>query len=289
MPNGVKVTRKEEISVDKSDDSNCHEVETETDNSTNEDDIARKRPKCKHPKSKRPKSTHTNSTRKHPRTNDADEEEYDSDDDKLNWKNDNPVPKLVGPIDVSDVPDQPRIKKNEDPYLDNSRTKKGKMSSKYMGVYWDVRHNGWKAQVMLGGKNRSLGHFKTEKEAASVYSKACYKYKRHLAKEKLTGIYGGLNLNDIPEQPLIPKDGVVDNSDPNKSRFKGITKCKTKWQPRITIEGKLRYLGSFKTQEEAASIYAKAQFLLERRKKVMLCGEKQSLESEKEAAYMYSK
>eukprot|EP00978_Attheya_sp_CCMP212_P036280 scaffold163203_cov53-Attheya_sp.AAC.5 len=264
---GVWVTRQEESSDDNSDVRNYDEGETETDDSTSEDDVARKRPRRNDPKSKRPTSKHTNSTRKRPRTDDADEEEYDSDDDKLNWKNDSPAPKLVGPIDVSDVSEQPRIFKNETPYKDNTRKKKGRMTSKYMGVYWDVRGNNWKAQVMLCGKNRSLGYFKTEKEAASVYSKACFKYKPHLAKEKLTGIYGGLNLNNIPEQPLIPKNGVVDKSNPNKSRFKGIKKSKTKWQAAITIEGKLRHLGSLKTQEEAASIYAKAQFLLERRKK----------------------
>jgi hypothetical protein len=267
MPTAVTVaawvTGQEEISEDNNDDSSYDEG-GKTEKDASDDDVARKRPMNKKQRSKHTKSKRTKSTKQRSRTDDDDEEEFNSDDDKVNWKNDNPVPELVGPIDVSDVPDQPCILKDDDPYKDNTRRRKGKMTSKYMGVYWESTHSRWKSQVMLCGKNRSLGYFKTEIEAASVYSKVCFKYKRHLAKGKLTGIYGGLNLNGIPDQPHILKDGVVDNSDPNKSRFKGIKKCKTKWQPRVTVEGKARYLGAFETQEEAASIYAKAQFLLER-------------------------
>lgn len=51
------------------------------------------------------------------------------------------------------------------------KTYKGKpTSSKYKGVHWDARGNGcWVASATLNGKQRELGRFHDEKEAALSY------------------------------------------------------------------------------------------------------------------------
>lgn len=48
-------------------------------------------------------------------------------------------------------------------------------SSKYKGVCWDKKHNSWKAQIKTNKKNKYLGLFKTEKEAAKAYNTEAFK------------------------------------------------------------------------------------------------------------------
>ncbi|MDO7874299.1 HNH endonuclease [Hymenobacter sp. ASUV-10] len=50
--------------------------------------------------------------------------------------------------------------------------KNGSSSSKYVGVSWKKREQRWAAQIRLDGKNKGLGTFKDELEAAKVYDQA---------------------------------------------------------------------------------------------------------------------
>jgi hypothetical protein len=43
-------------------------------------------------------------------------------------------------------------------------------TSRYKGVSWNRQRNGWDAQICLNGKNRYLGRFRTEVEAAKAYN-----------------------------------------------------------------------------------------------------------------------
>lgn len=44
--------------------------------------------------------------------------------------------------------------------------------SKYRGVGWNPRLSRWHATLIVGGKTKYLGSFKTEKEAAETYDRA---------------------------------------------------------------------------------------------------------------------
>lgn len=62
-------------------------------------------------------------------------------------------------IDLSDVPAQPLILKNQLPKEFNDNTRKRRTncnSSKYTGVYFDSKQKKWKAQMMIDG-NVSVG------------------------------------------------------------------------------------------------------------------------------------
>lgn len=48
--------------------------------------------------------------------------------------------------------------------------KRGRRPSKYIGVSWDGRS--WRAHIRINGKQRSLGHFKSEDEAHRAYLNA---------------------------------------------------------------------------------------------------------------------
>lgn len=58
-----------------------------------------------------------------------------------------------------------------------NRTKsRGNYSSKYKGVYWCKRTDKWAAQIHVSYKNKSLGYFTNEIEAAEAYDRAACHY-----------------------------------------------------------------------------------------------------------------
>eukprot|EP00984_Skeletonema_dohrnii_P001455 scaffold463_cov107-Skeletonema_dohrnii-CCMP3373.AAC.5 len=157
-------------------------------------------------------------------------------------------------IDLNDVPPQPLILKNDlsqsKEYNDNTRRRNVKKdSSKYTGVYFDKGMKKWKAQIMIEGIVRSIGYYEIEEEAAADYARAVFKYKP----KKGYATYGGLDLEGIPDQPLI-------RSETSKSGYKGVKRNKSRWE--ATLNGK--NLGTFDTKEEAAGIYARARYYVDK-------------------------
>lgn len=58
-------------------------------------------------------------------------------------------------------------------YSQNSQNKKSKKngSSKYLGVSFSKRKKLWEVRIKVNGKNKRIGYFKLEKEAAKVYNR----------------------------------------------------------------------------------------------------------------------
>ena len=56
--------------------------------------------------------------------------------------------------------------------LQAHRTKQAGTSSVYRGVCWYKRHGKWMANIGIDGKNKNLGYFTSEREAAIAYD-AC--------------------------------------------------------------------------------------------------------------------
>lgn len=53
----------------------------------------------------------------------------------------------------------------------NSINRKGHGASKYIGVSCDKRwNNKWRASIKIGGKQKSIGYYKTEENAAIAYN-----------------------------------------------------------------------------------------------------------------------
>lgn len=63
----------------------------------------------------------------------------------------------------------------------NRKDKFSKLSSHYPGVSWDRSREKWRAVISLNGKQKHLGRFLDEREAAKAYETAC----RELVGEEL--------------------------------------------------------------------------------------------------------
>eukprot|EP00984_Skeletonema_dohrnii_P015347 scaffold6614_cov106-Skeletonema_dohrnii-CCMP3373.AAC.1 len=163
-------------------------------------------------------------------------------------------------IDLSDVPPQSPIP--------NSELQIKEASSKYIGVTFNKQRNTWYARIMIEGKNRHIGCYESEEEAAVDYARAVFKYKGQgaldKARERRTRDKSGegnsfiIDLSDVPPQPPIPKSaGRIKEG---ASKYTGVTfdKKASKWKAQINIDGKLRHIGSYENEEEAAADYARA-------------------------------
>ena len=121
---------------------------------------------------------------------------------------------------MSDVPPKLPILRNR------------KSGSKYQGVYFDKLCNKWRAKIRIDGKQRCIGYYDTDKEAAVDYARAVFKYEagkvnahRKRGQQKL------IDLTDVPPQlPIL-------NCGSGSSKYKGVSlnKSKNKWQATITI------------------------------------------------------
>lgn len=66
-------------------------------------------------------------------------------------------------------------------------------SSKYKGVRWRKREKKWQARIKINGKDKHLGYFTSEEEAAEAYNKEAI---------KLFGEHALLNEIEIPQGQL---------------------------------------------------------------------------------------
>ncbi|KAK1739921.1 AP2/ERF family transcription factor [Skeletonema marinoi] len=159
-------------------------------------------------------------------------------------------------IDLTDVPPQPPISKSA------GHIKEG--ASKYTGVSFDKRimgTNKWQAKIRIDGKQRHIGRYENEEEAAVDYARAVFKYtgqgESDNAREQNSFI---IDLSDVPPQPPVPKSEVQIKEGASKYAGVSFYKQTNTWYARIMIEGKNRHIGRYENEEEAAVDYARAVF-----------------------------
>ena len=159
-------------------------------------------------------------------------------------------------IDLSNVPSIPPILKSA------GGIKEG--SSKYAGVCFNTAMNKWQAQIIIEGKQRHIGQYDKEEEAAANYARAVFKYKGQealdKARERASARGLGVDLSDVPPQlPILKRVGNIKGG---TSKYVGVNfdKVVKKWKAIISIDRKLRHIGYYENEEEAAIDYARAVF-----------------------------
>ena len=140
--------------------------------------------------------------------------------------------------DFTDVPQQPPIPKSA------GRIKEG--ASKYTGVFFDKTNHKWVAQITINGKQRRIGYYDNEEEAAADYARAAFKCKPKKPPKDYASYSRQLDTKDIPDQ-------LLRNNEKAKSGFKASLDVET--------------LGTFDTKDAAAGIHAYSAEKREKRSK----------------------
>ena len=133
---------------------------------------------------------------------------------------------------------------------------------------------GYKAQIKIRGKVIGLGYYDDRKEAGIAYDRAILKHKitrprsklnfpkmKHTEKEIRDG-----NNNGRSRKRKIIRDDADDGSGEKKRRrttfvsnsatgYRGVTQRGKKFQSRLRLFGKKKFLGTFDTAKEAAVAY----------------------------------
>lgn len=126
-------------------------------------------------------------------------------------------------------------------------------SSKYKGVSWYKKSNKWVARIKVDGKDKHLGYFASEEEAALAYNKAVM---------QLWSGNGYLNVigEDNNAIEVEVERNVRVKRKPNRqstSEYLGVhwNSRRSKWIATIVKDKKSNWLGQFNSEEEAAKAY----------------------------------
>lgn len=123
--------------------------------------------------------------------------------------------------------------------------------SRFKGVSWHHTKKKWFSQIRVSGKNKNLGYFDNDEEAARVYNYFAKEYNGEFAR------YNNVSplFPDIKWTPTV----LVSR---NNSGFRGVSAYPrgNMWVCQIVIKGKPIYLGLFKDAAEAAREYDRAAY-----------------------------
>lgn len=110
-------------------------------------------------------------------------------------------------------------------------------ASKYVGVHRKVKSRRWYTLINIEGKNKLLGYFDSEDEAARAFD------------EQAAALGRPVNFPTKGQKKAIKK---------GTSEFRGVVKSGNKWKAAINISKKMIHLGSFENEEDAARKYDEA-------------------------------
>lgn len=125
----------------------------------------------------------------------------------------------------------------------NGKKRRGEYSSRYRGVTWNRIKRRWQAQIDVAGRHLGVGYFVKEEDAARA---------RDGAAIALHGAFAQRTAPDLEPLPYLPPSPIV-----KTSSYPGVgwSKAKQRWRAFVTIAGKFKHLGYFKSEKEAYDRY----------------------------------
>ena len=157
-------------------------------------------------------------------------------------------------INLSGVPPRPAILKSS---RSSWRVKEG--ASKYKGISFNKQSNNWRAIITIEGRQRHIGCYNDEEEAAVDYARAVFKYKGGVKDGEQRDSFV-IDLSDVPPQPPIPKSKGHVKEGASKYTGAYFNKQTNRWEAQIVLDGKLHHIGCYDEEKEAAVDYARAVF-----------------------------
>ena len=146
-------------------------------------------------------------------------------------------------------------KKEQDHHHASSSSSPPLIRSKFVGVSWNKQMMKWRAEIRIDGKLKYLGYFHDEKEAACKYDEQAallnkpVNFPQHEGQEQAVK-----KRKDRSKVPDVMRP----------SKFVGVSwdKKEKKWKAQIMIDRKMKYLGYFDDEKEAACKYDEQAVLL---------------------------
>lgn len=123
----------------------------------------------------------------------------------------------------------------------------------YRGVYVVGRR--FKAEITVNSKRKSLGRYDTAKEAALAFDAAVHKFKLEAYRLNYPN---GLPIDDPDYDEFMNPEKRQRLQANNTSGYRGVYKMKKKFQAKINVHNKTKYLGAFSTPKEAAVAFDEA-------------------------------
>ena len=109
--------------------------------------------------------------------------------------------------------------------------------SQFVGVARDLKFKRWVAMIIIDGKKAHLGSHDSEEEAARAYD------------ERAAPLGRPVNF---------PTEGQAKAIKQGSSQYRGVFKQGNKWFSSIGIDGKMKHLGTFESEEAAARKFDEA-------------------------------
>ena len=127
-------------------------------------------------------------------------------------------------------------------------------TSGHKGINWCEDRQKYQVYINIDRKRKSLGRYKTLEEAIYVRDEAVKAHYGEYAREN----------SSLPEEAQIEPQRAIPRTlrrtgSNNSSGKTGVTKLKDKWRATITINGKVKLIGTFDQLEEAVAAREKAE------------------------------
>jgi len=127
------------------------------------------------------------------------------------------------------------------------KRRRSKRKTGYIGVIKKAPSGKYQADIWINGKSKYIGSYDTAKQAAEAHDKEAIKLRRPFSK-----------LNYPKKAPVgyTPIQQALMST--NTVGYRGVTKNKKKFIVHLTIDGKIKHIGTYDTAKDAAVAYDRA-------------------------------